>query len=62
MRIMKNRTKPGIPYYLVLIWNCTKPGTALIKTILTGDLLYYIILDAAARMTVIFKSEILKAK
>ena len=62
MRIMKNRTKPGIPYYLVLIWNRTKPGTALIKTILTGDLLYYIILDAAARMTVIFKSEILKAK
>ena len=31
-------------------------------SVLTGDPLYYIILDAAACMTVIFKSEILKAK
>ena len=43
MRILKNRTKPRIPYYLVLIWNLTKPGTALIKTILTGAPLYTIL-------------------
>ena len=38
--ILKNRTKQGIPYYLVLIWNLTKLGTTLIKTVLTGDPLY----------------------
>jgi hypothetical protein len=36
MRILKNRTKPGIPYYLVLIWNRTNPGTTVIETVLTG--------------------------
>ena len=41
MRIMENRTKPGIPHYLVLIWNSTKPGTALNETVLNGDPLYY---------------------
>ena len=38
---MKNRTKPGIPHYLVLVWNCTKPGTAQIETVLNGDPLYF---------------------
>ena len=37
MSIMKNRTEPGIPHYLVLIWKRTKPGTPLIKTVLNGD-------------------------
>jgi hypothetical protein len=37
MRILKNCTKLGIPYYLVLIWNCTKLRTALIETELTRD-------------------------
>ena len=33
---------PTVPLndYLVLIWNHTKPGTALIETVLTGDPLY----------------------
>ena len=40
MKILKNRTKLEIPHYLVLIWNRTKPGTALIETVLNGDPLY----------------------
>ena len=41
MKILKNRTKLGIPHCLVLVWNCTKPGTAQIETVLNGDPLYF---------------------
>ena len=39
-RFEKNRTKPGNPYYLVLFENCTKTGTVLSETVLSGDSLY----------------------
>ena len=32
---LKNGTKPGNQYYLVRFVNCTKPGTALIETVLS---------------------------
>ena len=33
-------TKPGNPYYLVLLENRTKPGTVLSKTVQSGDSLW----------------------
>ena len=41
MKILKNHSKPGIPHYLVLIWNHAKPGTIQIETVLNGDSLYF---------------------
>ena len=36
----KNRTKPGNLFDLVMFENCTKPGTVLSETVLSGDPLY----------------------
>ena len=37
-------TKPGNPYYLVLLENRTKPGTVLSETVISGDSLLYLAL------------------
>ena len=39
-KFLKNRTKLGNSYYLVLFVNRTKPGTVLIETVLSGESLY----------------------
>ena len=60
MRILKNRTKLGIPHYLVLIWNRTKPGTALIETVLNGDPQYKDLKCFALELSV-FKTKCLRS-
>ena len=40
-----NRTKSGNPCYLVLFENRTKPGTVLSETVLSGDSLYFVLID-----------------
>ena len=54
MRILKNRTQPRIPHYLVLIWNNTKPGTTLIETVLNGD-------PCSSNSTAVVQKDIAKA-
>ena len=41
-KFLKNCTKLGYPYYLVLFVNHTKPGTVLTETVLSGESLYLV--------------------